>query len=232
MFEVYREMGSQRQLHAADGFTLGAYEALPDGEPQGAVVIIQEIFGVNQHIRQVTDSYAAEGFATIAPQIFDRAKRDIELGYEGDDMQAGVNLAFNETKREDTLIDIQAAVEEIGKYGKAGVIGYCYGGLLTWLSACELKGVSCAIAYYGGGIVNELERDSNCPVTMHFGELDRMIPSADVAKIKETLTDVDVYEYLADHGFNCDHRASYHEESAKLARNRTLRFLNRHIREA
>ena len=223
-------MGSQRQLHAVDGFTLGAYEALPEGvEPKGSLVIIQEIFGVNQHIREVVDSYAAEGYAVVAPQIFDRAQRDVELGYEGEDMQSGIDYAFNKTNREDTLKDIQAAVEEIGKYGKVGVIGYCYGGLLAWLSACEIRGVQCSVAYYGGGIANELEREARCPVTMHFGELDQMIPVDDVTKIKEALPDVDVHVYPADHGFNCDHRASHHEESAKQARERTLAFLNRHL---
>ena len=224
-------MGSSRQLRAVDGFTLGAYESLPETEPQGSLVIVQEIFGVNQHIREVVDSFAAEGFAVVAPQIFDRAQRDVELGYAGADMQTGINLAFNQTNRDDTLKDVQAAVEEIGKYGPVGLIGYCYGGLLAWLSACELQGVQCSVAYYGGGIVNELEREARCPVTMHFGELDQMISADDVTKIKCALPDVDVYVYPADHGFNCDHRASHDEESARIARERTLSFLFRHLRQ-
>lgn len=222
-------MGTQRQLHAVDGFTFGAYEALPEGEPKGAVVVIQEIFGVNSHIREVADGYAADGYAVIAPQIFDRAQRDVELGYEEADMGAGVKLAFQDTTREDTLKDLQAAIEEAAKYGKVAVVGYCYGGLLTWLSACELEGVTCACAYYGGGIAGETERTAKCPVIMHFGELDAHISMADVDTIKAAQPDVAVYVYPADHGFNCDHRASHDAQSAQTARERTAAFFAEHI---
>ena len=222
-------MGTQRQLRAVDGFSFGAYEALPEGAPRGGVVVIQEIFGVNDHIRDVTDGFARAGYAAIAPQIFDRAERDIELGYEEADMGRGVALAFQGTERVDTLKDLQAAIEEVGKYGNVGVVGYCYGGLLTWLSACGLSGITCASAYYGGGIVGELEQVAQCPVIMHFGELDAHIPLTDVEKIKKALPDVDVSVYAADHGFNCDHRASYDAASAQLARERTLAFFQEHV---
>ena len=219
-------MGVQRQLRAEDGFTLGAYEAMPEGEPKGAIVIIQEIFGVNSHIREVVDGYSRDGYAVIAPQIFDRAQRDVELGYEPDDMGAGMKLAFNDTDRDKTLLDLQAAVEEAGKWGSVAVIGYCYGGLLTWLSACNLRGVSAAIAFYGGGIVGEKDQSARCPVMMHFGELDAMIPADQVADIRAAQPDVTVHTYEADHGFNCSHRASFNEDAAKLARQRTLEFLD------
>ena len=222
-------MGEKRQLRAADGYTLGAYEALPDGEPNGGVVVIQEIFGVNAHIRAVCDGYANDGYAVIAPQIFDRAERDVELGYEEADMGRGVQLAFQDIKREDTLQDLQAAIDEVGKYGKVGVVGYCFGGLLTWLSACELHGVACVSAYYGGGIAGELGRTAKCPVIMHFGELDAHISMSDVDSIKAALTDVDVHVYPADHGFNCDHRASYDAASAATARERTIAFFGEHL---
>ena len=222
-------MGTQRQLRAVDGFSFGAYEALPEGAPRGGVVVIQEIFGVNDHIRDVTNGFARAGYAAIAPQIFDRAERDIELGYEEADMGRGVALAFQGTERADTLKDLQAAIEEAGKYGNVGVVGYCYGGLLTWLSACGLSGITCASAYYGGGIVGELEQVAQCPVIMHFGELDAHIPLTDVEKIKKALPDVDVSVYAADHGFNCDHRASYDAASAQLARERTLAFFQEHV---
>ena len=218
-------MGTQRQLHAEDGFTLGAYEALPEGKPRGGIVIIQEIFGVNDHIRAVVDGYADEGYAVIAPQIFDRAQRDIELGYEQEDMGKGMQLAFSDTDRAKTLSDIQAAVEEIGKWGKVAVIGYCYGGLLTWLSACNLRSVACAVAFYGGGIAGEKEQTARCPVMMHFGELDAMIPMSDVESVKAAQPNAQVFTYDADHGFNCDHRASFNEDAAKLAKQRTLEFL-------
>ena len=224
-----RSMGTQRQLHAEDGFTLGAYEAMPDGEPRGGIVVIQEIFGVNSHIREVVDGYAAEGYAVIAPQIFDRAKRDVELGYEGDDMNSGRQLAFEGTDRAKTLVDLQAAVEEIGKWGRVAVIGYCYGGLLTWLSACQLRGIACASAFYGGGIAAEKDQTARCPVMMHFGELDSMIPMSDVEQVKEAQPDAAVFTYDADHGFNCDHRASHNAEAAALAKERTLAFIAEHV---
>ena len=223
-------MGTRRQLRASDGFTLGAYEALPDGDAaRGAVVVIQEIFGVNDHIREVCDGYARDGYAVIAPQIFDRAERDVELGYEEDDMTRGIGIAFQGLDRENTLKDLQAAVDEVGKYGRVGLVGYCFGGLLTWVGACELEGVTCASAYYGGGIAGELERTANCPVIMHFGELDAHIPMTDVERIRTALPDVDVYVYPADHGFNCDHRASHHGPSAATARERTLAFFAEHL---
>lgn len=219
----------QRQIRAADGHAFGVYEALPEGDPKGAVVVIQEIFGVNSHIRAVADGYAADGYAALAPQLFDRVERDVELGYEQDDLMRGFEIAFSKLSREDALKDIQAAVEEAGKYGKVAVVGYCYGGLMTWLSACELSGVDCAVAYYGGGIAGEAERSASCPVMMHFGELDAHIPMEDVDKVKAAQPDVDVHVYHADHGFNCDHRESFDAESAKTARERTLGFLGAHV---
>ena len=225
------QVGTTRQLRASDGFTLGAYEALPDDGTavRGGVVVIQEIFGVNPHIREVCDGYASDGYAVIAPQIFDRAERDVELGYEGDDMTRGIGIAFQGLNREDTLKDLQAAVDEVGKHGAVGLVGYCFGGLLTWVGACELEGVACASAYYGGGIAGELARTARCPVMMHFGELDAHIPMSDVERIRAALPDVDVYVYPADHGFNCDHRASHDAASAATARKRTLGFFEEHL---
>ena len=135
----------QRQLTSADGFTFSAYEALPAGKPKGSVLVIQEIFGVNHHIRAVADGYAKEGYAAIAPQIFDRAERNVELGYtDQTEFQKGIKLAFQDLKMPQTLLDLQAAIDALTPHGKVGVVGYCFGGLLTWLSACELKGVTAA----------------------------------------------------------------------------------------
>ena len=215
---------AQRQLRAADGFAFGVYEALPTGEPRGAVVVVQEIFGVNAHIREVADGFAADGYAALAPALFDRIERDVELGYDDDGVRRGRALAFNDEGRENTLRDLQASVEEAGKYGEVGMVGYCYGGLMTWLAACELDGIAGASAYYGGGIAGALERAPKCPLIMHFGALDAHIPLADVEKIKAAVPDVPVYVYDADHGFNCDHRASHDAAAAALARQRTLAF--------
>ena len=219
----------QRQLRSADGFALGAYEALPAGKPKGGVVVIQEIFGVNSHIREVADGYAAAGYAAIAPQIFDRVERNIELGYEQADMTRGIELAFQKLQMPNTLADIQAAIDAASIHGKVGVVGYCFGGLLTWLAACELDGVAAAVSYYGGGIANEIGRTPKCPVMMHFGELDAHIPMSDVEKIRAAHPEGQVFTYNADHGFNCDHRASYNEAAANTARERTLAFFAEHI---
>ncbi len=217
-------MGTKTTLRSADGFEFSGYVAMPDGRPRAGLVVIQEIFGVNGHIREVADGYASEGYAVVAPQIFDRVEPDVELGYTEADMGRGIDLAFQKLQMQNTLADLQAAVHLASQHGKAGVVGYCFGGLLTWLAACELDGVAAASCYYGGGIAGEAERTPNCPVIMHFGELDAHIPMADVEKVRDAQPDVPVHVYNADHGFNCDHRGSYDAASAKLARERTLAF--------
>lgn len=220
----------QRRLTSSDGFEFGAWEALPKGTPKGGVVVIQEIFGVNAHIREVVDGYAAHGYAAIAPQIFDRAERDVELGYTDQaEFDKGLKLAFQDLKMEDTLRDVQAAVDAMANHGSVGVVGYCFGGLLTWLAACELSGVAAASAYYGGGIAGEATRTAKCPVMMHFGEKDAHIPMTDVATVRKAQPDVQVFVYDADHGFNCDHRASFDAHSAETARERTLAFFEKHL---
>lgn len=215
------------KLTAKDGFEVGAYEAKPAAAARGSVVVIQEIFGVNQHIQEVTDGYAQAGYHAIAPKLFDRVERDLELGYEGDDMQRGIDLAFNHTDRGNALADIQAAIDALG--GSVGVVGYCFGGLMAWLSACELSGVAAASAYYGGGVAGELERTANCPVMMHFGELDAHIPMSDVDLVRAAQPLVEVNVYMADHGFNCDHRASFDATAAASAKTRTLGFFAKHL---
>ena len=217
-------MGEAAQITAQDGFTLGAYQAQPEGAPIGAVVVIQEIFGVNTHIREVVDGYAAAGYFAIAPQIFDRVERDIELGYEEADMGAGIEIAFQKLDLATALSDVQAAIDAASAHGKVGVVGYCFGGLLTWLAACELNGVTAASSYYGGGVAGEAQRTPKCPVIMHFGELDAHIPMSDVDKVKAAQPDVPIYVYPADHGFNCDHRGSFDADAAALAKQRTLAF--------
>ena len=226
-------MGDFRDLTAADGHRFAAYQALPDGEPQAGVVVIQEIFGVNPHIRSVVDGYAAEGYATVAPAIFDRAERGVELGYDEAGMGAGIKLAFQGLNMGNTLQDLQATIYHVGSLstsGKVAVVGYCFGGLLTWLSACELDGVTCASSYYGGGVVGMKDKQARCPVMMHYGELDAHIPMSDVDAIRTAQPDVQVFVYEgADHGFNCDARGSYDADSAALAKERTLAFFAEHL---
>lgn len=221
---------AKRELTAADGVTIGAYEAVPAGTPRGGIVVIQEIFGVNQHIREVVDGYAAEGYAAIAPQIFDRVEKGVELGYTDQaEFDKGLKIAFQDMQMPQTLLDLQAAINAVSPHGKVGVVGYCFGGLLTWMAACELEGVAAGSAYYGGGIAGEAGRSAKCPVMMHFGEKDAHIPMSDVETVRKAQPDVQVFVYDADHGFNCDHRASYDATSAATAKERTLAFFDKHL---
>lgn len=223
-------MGNAIQLTSADGFNFSAYEASPAGEPSGCVLVIQEIFGVNSHIREVCDGYAADGYLALAPAIFDRVEPGIELGYEGDDMDRGIDLAFSKLNMSNTLADLQAGIDHLAGTGKVGVVGYCFGGLLTWLCAAKASNVACASGYYGGGIAGQNDLQPQVPTILHFGELDAHIPMTDVETIKAAHPDVQVFVYDADHGFNCDHRASYNEAAAKLARQRTLEHFLQYLK--
>lgn len=221
-------MGSTIQLTAADGHKFSAYKAEPAGKPRGAVVVIQEIFGVNDHIRKVADGYAADGYLAIAPALFDRIRPGIEIGYSMAEIQEGFGYK-TATKTDDALQDIQAAVNEAGKAGKVGAVGYCWGGFLAWMSAANLKGLAASAPYYGGGIPDVADQKPKVPVIMHFGEKDSYIPMEGVAKVKAAHPDQQIYTYNADHGFNCDQRGAWNAEAAKLARQRTLDFFNQNV---
>ena len=226
-------MGQFIDLQAADGLQFPAYVAQPAGQPRGGVVVLQEIFGVNSHIRAVTDGYAAAGYLAVAPSTFHRVKAGVELGYSPDDMSAGMALkaAVEALPAPGVLQDIQAAIRHAAGAGKVGVVGYCWGGLLTWRTACELAGVSAAVPYYGGGITTEAEiaRVPKCPVLAHFGEQDHWIPLDGVAALRKAHPAVEVHIYPAHHGFNCDQRGSYDAAAAQLARERTLAFFAKHV---
>ena len=223
-------MGQMITMRMADGFGLGAYTNSPTaGASKGVVVVIQEIFGVNAHIREVADGYAAKGYTAIAPALFDRIDSDIQLGYTEADMGTGIDLAFQKLQMPQTLADLQSVVDYAGEKGSVGVVGYCFGGLLTYLSACNIKGVTAASSYYGGGIAGMLDQNPRCPLIMHFGELDAHIPMSDVEKIRAAHPDVPVNVYAADHGFNCDHRASFDEAASTLALSRTLAHFEAHL---
>ena len=223
------------RLHAADGFESPAYVAHPKGAPKGAIVVLQEIFGVNPHIREVADGYAAQGYLAVAPATFHRAKHGVELGYTPDDMQAGMALkaAIEALPSPGVLADIQAAINYAATTsgGKVGIVGYCWGGLLTWRAACVLTGLSAAVPYYGGGSTtdDEIARHPHCPVLAHYADQDHWIPLDTVEKFKHAHPEVEVHMYPADHGFNCDHRGAYQEASAKLALTRTLAFFSKHL---
>lgn len=230
-------MGQFIDLTAADGYVFPAYVARPAGQPRGGVVVLQEIFGVNAHIRAVADGYAAAGYLAVAPATFHRVKAGVELGYAPDDMSAGAALKATveamgmNPAAPGVLQDIQAAIQHAARAGKVGVVGYCWGGLLAWRSACLLQGVSAAVTYYGGGMTGEAElaRQPRCPVLAHFGEKDHWIPLDGVASFKRAHPEAEVHLYAANHGFNCDHRGAYDAAAAALARERTLAFFARHL---
>lgn len=223
-------MGQFTNLTAADGFSVPAYVAQPAGKPRGAVVVLQEIFGVNSHIRAVADRFAAEGYLAVAPATFERVQAGVELGYLDADMSAGSGLkaAVSALPGAGVLQDIQAAIDHAARDsgGKVGIVGFCWGGLLTWQAACTLDGLAAAVPYYGGGITAkaEIARQPKCPVMAHFGDQDHWIPMEGIQAFSKAHPEVEVHVYPANHGFNCDQRGSYNEAAARLARERTLAF--------
>ena len=219
-------MGQMINLTGSDGVTISAYKAVPTGTPKGGVVVIQEIFGVNSHIRDVADGYAADGYVAVAPAMFDRVQPGVELGYTPDDIQAGMGIARGKVDMATAVLDLEAAANEAASGGKVGVVGYCWGGALTALAAIKLGGkVHACSSYYGGGTAAMIGDTPVVAMIMHFGEHDHAIPLTDVDKIKQAWPNVTVYVYEgAEHGFNCDQRASFHEASRDLARRRTLDF--------
>jgi len=221
-------MGEFTTIMARDGHEFRAYLAAPPGVARGAVVVIQEIFGVNSHIRAVTDSYAAEGYVAIAPSLFDRVRRGIELGYSPPEMDEGRGYVM-QLKPEQTLKDVAAAMAVVKHAGRIGMVGYCWGGRIAYVAASSDLPLACAVVYYGGGITQILDRKPRCPVMYHFGERDKHITLDDVAKIKAAHPEGVFYIYPADHGFNCDQRPSYDAASAALARQRTLEFFEQYV---
>jgi carboxymethylenebutenolidase len=221
-------MGETINLTAKDGVTLSAYVARPSGTPKGGVVVIQEIFGVNAHIRAVTDSYAAEGYLAIAPAIFDRSEKNFDVGYGPEEMNRGRAIAMS-ADRSAMMADIEAAVVFAQQGGKVGVVGYCLGGTLAYAAACQMAGIAAASGYYGSGVPGMKDTAPKAPTIVHFGELDAHIPMEGVRAFETARPDVPVYVYSADHGFNCDHRAAFHAESAALARTRTLAHFARYL---
>jgi len=221
-------MGTMIELTAADGFTLAAYRAEPAAKPRGGLVVVQEIFGVNPHIRNVCDGYAADGYRVIAPALFDRYEKGVSIGYTAEDIARGRELKA-QAQTDVALLDVVAARDALAGGGKVGIVGYCWGGFVAWVSACRLEGFACAIPYYGGGVLEVGSETPRCPVLAHFGERDGMIPVEGVRKFAAAQPGVQVHIYAADHGFNCDQRGSFDAAAARLARERTLQFLRQHL---
>jgi carboxymethylenebutenolidase len=234
-FDWRKEMGKMIELKAADGHTFAAYVAEPSGKAKGAVVVLQEIFGVNTHIQEVADGYAQAGYVAVAPANFDRAQRNVNLGYKPEDMSAGAALkaTIEALPAPGVIADVQASVDHAAHLsgGKVGVVGYCWGGLLTWRSACLVKGVAAAVSYYGGGVTTaaEMARQAHCPVQTHFGAKDHWIALETVEAFRQAQPQVEVHVYEADHGFNCNHRGSFDAAAADQARARALAFFSAHV---
>jgi carboxymethylenebutenolidase len=218
-------MGSTVELAAADGHRLSAYLAEPAAAPRGGIVVIQEIFGVTRHIRAVADQYAAAGYLAIAPALFDRVERGVDVPYT--DMAKGFGY-MQATKDHEVMLDVQAAIDRVRAAGKVGVVGYCWGGTVAYLSAARLN-VDAAVAYYGGGISRHTAEKPRVPVMFHFGEKDTHIPLSAVDQIKSAYPQGIYHIYAADHGFNCTDRASFEPASAELALERSLEFLRRQV---
>jgi len=222
-------MGQTINLTAKDGHKFTGYEAKPSGKARGGLVMVQEIFGVNHHIKAVSDGYAADGFHVVAPAYFDRVGKDIQLGYSEADIQKGREIRGKITW-DQILADTQAGIDALKGSGKLGIIGYCFGGSVAWLGATRFKDFAASVCYYGGQIAQFAEEKPNCPVLMHFGETDHAIPLADLGKIRAAQgAIVELQVYPAGHGFTCDERGSYHAPSSKLARERSVAFLKQHL---
>jgi carboxymethylenebutenolidase len=219
--------GRWETLMARDGHEFSAYLARADGAARGAVVVLQEIFGVNAHIRAVVEQYAAAGFLAIAPALFDRIGRNIELGYTPRDMEQGTGyrLQVDEGK---ALLDIGAAINVVRHAGRVALIGYCWGGQLTWVGAAALP-VNAAVGYYTSRVWEKLDRVPKCPILLHYGERDQNIPPERIEQVRAACPQAQIHLYAADHGFNCDARASYDAPSAALAWQRTQDFLRQYI---
>ncbi len=222
-------MGQDIKLTASDNFQLGAYRADPSGAPKGAVVVIQEIFGVNHHIRSVCDRIAEEGYVAIAPSIFDRTSPNFQSGYTPDEIAEARKFVAS-PDWDAMLRDTQAAIDAVKSVGPVGIIGFCLGGSVAFVAATRLSGLKAAIGYYGGAVVRFADEKPKVPTQLHFGEKDAGIPLTDVETVKAKRPDVAVFIYPgAQHGFHCDERPSYDKASSDVAWPRSMEFFAKHL---
>ncbi len=219
-------MGQDIKLTASDGFELDAYRCEADGDARGAVIVVQEIFGVNDHIRDVTERVAAVGYTAIAPALYDRWNKGFTAGYTPDDIAVGRDLKTEANNELDKVMaDVEAARANVADAGKVGITGFCWGGFVTWMAACRLD-VQAASAYYGGGIIDYNDEEPKCPTIAHFGRQDASIPISDVDVIATAHPNATIHVYEADHGFHCDHRGSFNPRAANIAGMRTIRLFD------
>jgi carboxymethylenebutenolidase len=217
------------ELTAGDGHKFSAYRADPDGTPRGAVVVVQDLFGINPQIRKLADEFAAKGYLAIAPSLFDSVKTDVALGYDQAGLDEGLGLT-QQVGTERAIGDIQEAVDAVKSAGKVTIVGYGWGGYLAYLSANRVKGVACTVGYYGDGIADDYREKRKVPTLLHFGEADPLIPFAEVGQFRAHRPDVSAFSYPgAAHAFNCDQRDSYHDVAAKTALERTLLWISQYV---
>jgi carboxymethylenebutenolidase len=214
--------GKMISMKMSDGATIGVYQVEPTGPRRGGLVLIQEIFGVTEHIREVSDGYAADGYEVLAPSLYDREEPGFNVGYGPDDIQKAIRVARNEHPFDLSIKDTQTCIDALKSKGPVFITGYCYGGSVTWAAACRLSGLNAASGYYGGNIAQMVEETPKCPTILHFGKHDHGIPLEVADKVKTLHPEVEVYIYDAGHGFNSDRRTDFNPECAKLARDRTL----------
>ncbi len=231
-------MNNDIELTTADGFRFPVYVSQPAGPAKAAVVVMQEIFGINTHIRAVADGFAAAGYLALAPDVFHRVKPGVQMGYTPDDIAAGVALKaqVEALPAPGALREIQATVDYAGTAvaagGKVGLVGYCWGGLLGWRAACALERVAAVVSYYGGGmtLAAEMARTPRVSVLAHFARNDHSIPLAGALAFQAAHPEVELHLYDASHGFNCDQRAAWNAPAAALALERTLAFFDQTLR--
>ncbi|MPY74364.1 MAG: dienelactone hydrolase family protein [Alphaproteobacteria bacterium] len=221
-------MGTNIDITASDGHKFAAYRADPTGKAKGAVVVVQEAFGVNAHIREMADRFAQEGYLAIAPALYDRVERGIDVGYTGADREKGIKT-MQASNFDNTMKDVAATLDLCKQAGKVGITGWCWGGSVSWLAACRVEGFACSVPCYGGRIPDHYKEKPRCPVQFHWGETDASIPMEKVRMVEKEHPEIESHIYPAGHGFTCDHRDSYDEKSAKLAYKRTMEFFAKHI---
>ena len=221
-------MGESIRATASDGHEFDIYLAQSQGTPRGGIVLVQEIFGVNKHIKSVAEKFSSNGYLVGAPSLFDRVKPDIQLGYSTEDVIRGKELKEN-LGNESPLIDIAATLSILRSAGNVAIVGYCWGGMLAWLSACQVDGFNAAVSYYGGGVGQLTAMQPNCPCIFHFGEQDHSIPITEINSLKQAHPNCPIYIYPAGHGFNCEQRDSFHLTSSKIAFERTIQHIDKYI---
>ncbi len=217
------------ELTAGDGHKFSAYRADPDGTPKGAVVVVQDCFGINSDIRKITDEFAAKGYLAVAPSLFDAVKTDVALGYDEAGFAEGLEL-MQQVGTERAISDIQKAVDAVKSAGKVTIVGYGWGGYLAYVAANRVSGVACTVGYYGGGIIEDYREKRKVPTLLHFGEDDPLTPLEQVIQFRYHRPDVSAFSYPgAAHGFDCDVGDSYRDEAARMALDRTLSWILQYV---